>query len=223
MESYNYNGFNYKMVNKFFPKKKLSILAGLRSIGKTTFATRLGNWLNSNGDSVLYLSLAENAKYIFDNIRNRKIERFFVSDIPNLSLEEIHLIIEKHDFDVIIIDYIELMSGLEELRYLGRDVQLKHIIDSLSKLSHLYKIRIIAISSILSRNLGNIQTPAFEKCLPYIDDRMFLSTNLVLIHGKYHYENNVSNKKLDKMELIKYYMRTKDSEPIPTSYIFTYV
>ena len=43
MDTLDYKGFSYNMINKFFPTKRLSILAGFSSVGKTTFATNLAH------------------------------------------------------------------------------------------------------------------------------------------------------------------------------------
>ena len=181
METFDYTGFSYKMVDKFFPPKRLTILAGLWSVGKTTFAANLGNWLCKNGKSVLYFSLAERGNYIYDILEGEigvKIlkrenghtcetnnNRFFVCDIPALSLEEIQLIIKKHNPDVIILDYFQLLEGSRVLRYVGRDLELKHLLDSLSELARIYHIRIIAISKLIRHEEWNI-APSFEQSFP---------------------------------------------------------
>lgn len=242
MDTLDYKGFSYNMINKFFPTKRLSILAGFSSVGKTTFATNLGNWLCKNGKSVIYFSLAEQGKYIYDILEGKIGEkiikrengytsitdnnRFFVCDIPGLSLEEIQLAVKNHNPDVIILDYLQLIEGSKVLRCVGRDFELKHLLDSLSELARLYNNRIIAISELFRPIDWNL-SPSFEQSFPCrLDkyDRLILSLNLVVIHGKYriHMANEVQRNALDSVELIKYFMRSDDADPVPTSYSFSY-
>ena len=241
MDTLDYTGFNHKMVEKLFPPKRLTILAGKYSIGKTTFAANLGNWLCKKGKSVIYFSLAQQGKYIYDILKGEigetivkkekghtyeiNNDRFFVCDIPGLSLEEIRLIVKNHNTDVIILDYLQLIKGSEVLRYVGRDIELKHLIDSLSELARIYNTRIIAISQV-GRHEDWDLSPSFEQSLPCRLDkhgRFFLSIDLVVIHGKYqvHMPGDIP-KKLDKIKLIKYFLSSDDADPVPTSYSFTY-
>ena len=69
-------------------------------------------------------------------------------------------------------------------------------------------------------------SPSFEQSLPCrFDkvDRFIFSDKLVVIHGKYqvHAPGDIP-KKLDKLELIKYFQSSDDADPVPTSYSFTY-
>ena len=238
MDTLDYTGFSHKMVDKLFPQKRLTILAGKYSIGKTTFAANLGNWLCKNGKGVIYFSLGDQGKFIYDILggkigktiikrRNgltyeRNNNRFFVCDIPGLSLEVIQLIIKDYCFDVIILDYLQLIEGSEVLRYMGRDIELKHLIDSLSELARIYNKRIIAISQV-SRHEDREQSPSFEQSFPCKVDRFIFSDKLVVIHGKYqvHMPGDIPQK-LDKIELIKFFLSSDDADPVPTSYSFTY-
>lgn len=238
MDTFDYTGFSHKMVDKLFPPKRLTILAGKYSIGKTTFAANLGNWLCKKGKSVIYFSLAQQGKYIYDILKGEigetivkkenghtyeiNNDRFFVCDIPGISLDEIQLIIKKQNPDVIILDYLQLINGSEVLRYVGRDIELKHLIDSLSELARIYNKRIIAISQV-SRHEDREQSPSFEQSFPCKDDRFIFSNKLVVIHGKYqvHMPGDIPQK-LDKIELIKFFLSSDDADPMPTSYSFIY-
>lgn len=241
MDTLDYTGFSHKMVDKLFPPKRLTILAGKYSIGKTTFAANLGNWLCKNGKGVIYFSLGDQGKFIYDILggkigetiikrRNgltyeRNNNRFFVCDIPGISLDEIQLIIKNQNPDVIILDFLQLIKGSEVLRYVGRDIELKHLIDSLSELARIYNTRIIAISQVGRHEVREL-SPSFEQSLPCrFDkvDRFIFSDKLVVIHGKYqvHMPGDIPQK-LDKIELIKFFLSSDDADPVPTSYSFTY-
>ena len=241
METFDYTGFSHKMVDKLFPQKRLTILAGKYSIGKTTFAANLGNWLCKKSKSVIYFSLAQQGKYIYvilkgeigetivkkENGHTYEInnDRFFVCDIPGISLDEIQLIIKNQNPDVIILDFLQLIKGSEVLRYVGRDIELKHLIDSLSELARIYNTRIIAISQVGRHEVREL-SPSFEQSLPCRfdkDDRFIFSDKLIVIHGKYqvHAPGDIP-KKLDKLELIKFFQSSDDADPVPTSYSFTY-
>ena len=225
MDTFDYTGFSHKMVDKLFPPKRLTILAGKYSIGKTTFAANLGRWLSISGKSVLYFSMGVDAKYLYNIIGKKKTKRFFVCDIPGLSLEELQLIIKNHNLDVIILDYLQLIKGSEVLRCVGREFEMKHLLDSLSDLARIYNIRIIAISQVGRHDDWEL-SPSFEQSLPCRldkDGRFILSIDLVVIHGKYqvHMPGDIPQK-LDKMELTKYFLSSDDADPGPTSYSFTY-
>ena len=151
MESSDYTRLDYKTINEFFPKGQLSILAAGPGVGKTVFATQIANQFCRHG---------ENTPVGNGNVR------CCITDIPRISLEDILLAIKKRYFNVIIIDYVELMYSTKTLDGINRAEELRAIWMSLDKMAKENDIRIIGVSQLI-----RIRIDGSENALP--DDVCF--------------------------------------------------
>ena len=111
MDSSEYTRLDYKTVNNFFPKGQVSILAAGPGVGKTVFATQIANQFCRHGENTLYFCLEYDSRV------------------------DILLAIKKRYFNVIIIDYVELMDSIKTFDGINRADELRAIWMSLDKLA----------------------------------------------------------------------------------------
>ena len=151
MESSDYTRLDYKTINEFFPKGQLSILAAGPGVGKTVFATQIANQFCRHGEKTLYFCLEYDSRVIInhlDPVGNGNVKCYF-NDIPHISLEDIQLAMKKRYFNVIIIDYVELMYSTKTLDGINRAEELRAIWMSLDKMAKENDIRIIGVSQLI--------------------------------------------------------------------------
>ena len=151
MEPSDYTRLDYKTINEFFPKGQVSILAARPAMGKTMFASQIANQFCRHGENTLYFCLGYDSRDIInhlDPVGNGNI-RCSIADLPRISLEDILLAIKKRYFNVIIIDYVELMDSIRILDGLKRADELRSIWMTLDKMAKEDDIRIIGVSQLI--------------------------------------------------------------------------
>lgn len=198
-----------------FPKGRLSVLAGKMLIGKSNFMISLARLFKGG---VVYLSLQRDIFGVVDKIKKQEekeklldeCHRFFISDIPGVSLDEIWSIQENRPFSTVIIDYLQLMNAAGcGFRHISRESELEFICQQLDVLARKTNTRIIAISQLSHK----ISRPQKEDCPKYLQTygqlRLFYRPN---------YEKTLpKNRKTETIEIISW--NEHDEEKIDIVYI----
>lgn len=205
MGSSDYTRLDYKTINELFPKGQVSILAAGPGVGKSVFATQIANQFCRHGENTLYFCLGYDSRDItnhLDPVGNGNI-RCCITDIPRISLEDILLVIKKRYFNVIIIDYVELMDSIRILDGLERGDELRTIWMSLDKMSKENDIRIIGVSQLIRIRIDGNEKTLPDDCLSYLD-RNFLTKRIRILHRESYYSNDSNNEDLEPVSIIQY-------------------
>jgi replicative DNA helicase len=205
MESSDYTRLDYKTINEFFPKGQLSILAAGPGVGKTVFATQIANQFCRHGENTLYFCLEYDSRVIInhlDPVGNGNV-RCCITDIPRISLEDILLAIKKRYFNVIIIDYVELMDSTKTLDGINRAEELRAIWMSLDKMAKENDIRIIGVSQLIRIRIDGSEKALPDDCLSYLD-REFLTKRIKVLHRESYYSNDSNSEDLEPVSIIEY-------------------
>ena len=192
MESSDYTRLDYKTINEFFPKGQLSILAAGPGVGKTVFATQIANQFCRHGEKTLYFCLEYDSRVIInhlDPVGNGNVKCYF-NDIPHISLEDIQLAMKKRYFNVIIIDYVELMYSTKTL-------------DGINKMAKENDIRIIGVSQLIRIRIDGSENALPDDCLSYLD-REFLKKRIKVLHRESYYSDDSGKEDLESVSIIEY-------------------
>ena len=205
MESSDYTRLDYKTINEFFPKGQLSILAAGPGVGKTVFATQIANQFCRHGEKTLYFCLEYDSRVIInhlDPVGNGNVKCYF-NDIPHISLEDIQLAMKKRYFNVIIIDYVELMYATKTLDGINRAEELRAIWMSLDKMAKENDIRIIGVSQLIRIRIDGSENALPDDCLSYLD-REFLKKRIKVLHRESYYSDDSGKEDLEPVSIIEY-------------------
>ena len=129
--------------------------------------------------------------------------RCCITDIPRISLEDILLAIKKRYFNVIIIDYVELMDFTKTLDGINRAEELRTIWMSLDKMAKENDIRIIGISQLIRVRIDGSEKALPDDCLSYLD-REFLTKRIKVLHRESYYSDDSSKEDLEPVSIIEY-------------------
>ena len=185
MESSDFTRLDYKTINEFFPKGQLSILAAGPGVGKTVFATQIANQFCRHGENT-----------------NGNV-RCCITDIPRISLEDILLAIKKRYFNVIIIDYVELMDSIKTFDGINRAEELRAIWMSLDKLAKENDIRIIGVSQLIRIRIDGSEKALPNKCMNYLD-KEFKRERIRILHREEYYSDCTVCDNLKPVDIITY-------------------
>lgn len=205
MDYSDYTRLDYKTINEFFPKGQVSILAAGTGVGKTVFATQIANQFCRHGENTLYFCLEYDSRDIInhlDPVGNGNI-RCCIADIPCISLEDILLAIKKRYFNVIIIDYVELMDSIRILDGLKRADELRAIWMTLDKMAKENDIRIIGVSQLIRIRIDGSEKALPDKCLSYLD-KEFLTKRIKVLHRESYYSDDSNKDDLEPITIIEY-------------------
>ncbi len=209
MDSSDYTVLNYQFLNELFPIG-LTILAARPAMGKTTFATQVVNHFRSYGEYPLYFCLEYDSKHIFDKINHLDTNKDGIYkcgfvDIPRISIEEVTFIINNNigDFDVVVIDYIELLYFGKDIDGLMREDGLRVICKSLEKIAKRKGIRIIGISQLPRIRIDGSEKALPDECFGYLD-KEFLKDRIRILHRQGYYEDCTDCDNMQPVDIIKY-------------------
>ena len=205
MEPSDYTRLDYKTINEFFPKGQVSILAARPAMGKTMFASQIAKQFCRHGENTLYFCLEYDSRNIislFDPVGNGNV-RCCINDIPRISLEDILLVIKKHYFNAIIIDYVELMDSIKILDGLNRADELRAIWMSLDKLAKENDIRIIGVSQLIRIRIDGSEKVLPNKCMNYLD-KEFKRDRIRILHREEYYSDCTDCDYLGPVDIITY-------------------
>lgn len=205
MDSSDYTRLDFKTINAFFPKGQVSIIAARPAMGKSLFATQIANQLCRHGEICEYFCLEYDYREIirhFDSIGNGNT-RFCIVDNPRISLEDIQLAIKKNYFNVIIIDYVELMDSIRIIDGLIRADELRAIWMSLDKMAKENDIRIIGVSQLIRIRIDGSEKALPDECLSYLD-REFLTKRIKVLHRESYYSGKSDKEDLEPFSIIEY-------------------
>jgi Replicative DNA helicase len=186
---------DYIVVDDFFPKGMLSIIAGRPAIGKTFFVNHLAQTLSQHGERVLYFCLEP-----FTIEQKERLDQSNfppnVVDIPAVSIDEVrYLVNQKWRYDAIIIDYVQLMDFVRYIHCFNRNEELKAIWHFLDGLAKEKEMRVIGVSQLVRVRIDRSEDTIPEDCMDYLD-RDFLAKRLRIIDRPSYYtnENEISSK-----------------------------
>ncbi len=204
MDSANYTRVKRKEIYELFPLG-LTILAARPAMGKTTFATHIANTFCREGERTLYFCLEWDSKAIIDNFDHVEAGKYRcnIVDIPRISLEDVVYIANKDEFDVIIIDYVELMDFIKNLDGLKREDELRAMWMSLDRIAKKKGIRIIGISQLIRIRIDGSEEFLPDECLSYLD-REFLTKRIRILHRPSYYSYNSHKENTMPISVITY-------------------
>lgn len=205
MDSSDYTRLDYRAINEHFPKGQVSILAAGPAMGKTTFATQIANQFCRHGENTLYFCLEYDSRNIirhFNPIGNGNV-RCCITDNPRISLEDIQLAIKKRYFNVIIIDYVELMDSIRILDGIKRTDELRAIWMTLDKMAKENDIRIIGVSQLIRIRIDGSEKTLPDNCLSYLD-KEFLTKRIKVLHRDSYYFDDSDKEDLKPVSIIEY-------------------
>ena len=185
MESSDYTRLDYKTINEFFPKGQLSILAAGPGVGKTVFATQIANQFCRHGEKTLYFCLEYDSRVIINHL----------DPVGNGNV--------KCYFNVIIIDYVELMYSTKTLDGINRAEELRAIWMSLDKMAKENDIRIIGVSQLIRIRIDGSENALPDDCLSYLD-REFLKKRIKVLHRESYYSDDSGKEDLEPVSIIEY-------------------
>ena len=174
-------------------------------MGKTVFATQIANQFCRHGENTLYFCLEYDSRVIInhlDPVGNGNV-RCCITDIPRISLEDILLAIKKRYFNVIIIDYVELMDSTKTLDGINRAEELRAIWMSLDKMAKENDIRIIGVSQLIRIRIDGSENALPDDCLSYLD-REFLKKRIKVLHRESYYSDDSGKEDLEPVSIIEY-------------------
>ena len=164
-------------------------------VGKTVFATQIANQFCRHGENTLYFCLEYDSRVIInhlDPVGNGNVKCYF-NDIPHISLEDIQLAMKKRYFNVIIIDYVELMYSTKTLDGINRAEELRAEND----------IRIIGVSQLIRIRIDGSENALPDDCLSYLD-REFLKKRIKVLHRESYYSDDSGKEDLEPVSIIEY-------------------
>jgi len=226
--------YDLDSITQGFQNSDLIIVAGRPSMGKTAFSTNIAlNILKKYESSILFFSLEMSKEQLIyrilaneteiNNFRlktghlyqndwiqiNKAIENLsslplFIYDVPNLSINDIRLKIQKtiseqNHISLIIIDYLQLMQYSKQ-QIINRVQELSTITRALKGLAREFKVPIIALSQ-LSRNVESRinKRPILSDLRESGSIEQDADLVLMLYRDSYY---NPNNKDVDLTELI---------------------
>ena len=226
--------YDLDSITQGFQNSDLIIIAGRPSMGKTAFCTNIAlNILKKYKSSILFFSLEMSKEQLIyrilaneteiNNFRlktghlyqndwvqiNKVIENLsslplFIYDLPNLSINDIRLKIQKtiseqNQVSLIIIDYLQLMQYSKQ-QAINRVQELSTITRGLKGLAREFKVPIIALSQ-LSRSVENRinKRPILSDLRESGSIEQDADLVLMLYRDSYY---NSNNKPIDITELI---------------------
>jgi replicative DNA helicase len=226
--------YDLDSITQGFQNSDLIIVAGRPSMGKTAFCTNIAlNILKKYKSSILFFSLEMSKEQLIyrilaneteiNNFRlktghlyqndwvqiNKVIENLsslplFIYDLPNLSINDIRLKIQKtiseqNQVSLIIIDYLQLMQYSKQ-QVINRVQELSTITRGLKGLAREFKVPIIALSQ-LSRSVENRinKRPILSDLRESGSIEQDADLVLMLYRDSYY---NSNNKPIDITELI---------------------
>ena len=226
--------YDLDSITQGFQNSDLIIVAGRPSMGKTAFSTNIAlNILKKYKSSILFFSLEMSKEQLvyrmlaneteINNFRlktghlyqndwiqiNKAIENLsslplFIYDVPNLSINDIRLKIQKtiseqNHISLIIIDYLQLMQYSKQ-QIINRVQELSTITRALKGLAREFKVPIIALSQ-LSRNVESRinKRPILSDLRESGSIEQDADLVLMLYRDSYY---NPNNKDVDLTELI---------------------
>lgn len=226
--------YDLDSITQGFQNSDLIIVAGRPSMGKTAFCTNIAlNILKKYKSSILFFSLEMSKEQLIyrilaneteiNNFRlktghlyqndwvqiNKVIENLsslplFIYDLPNLSINDIRLKIQKtiseqNQVSLIIIDYLQLMQYSKQ-QAINRVQELSTITRGLKGLAREFKVPIIALSQ-LSRSVENRinKRPILSDLRESGSIEQDADLVLMLYRDSYY---NSNNKPIDITELI---------------------
>ena len=126
-----------------------------------------------------------------------------ITDIPRISLEDILLAIKKRYFNVIIIDYVELMDSIKTFDGINRADELRAIWMSLDKLAKENDIRIIGVSQLIRIRIDGSEKALPNKCMNYLD-KEFKRDRIRILHREEYYSDCTACDNLKPVDIITY-------------------
>ena len=204
MEKYmDYEKLDYGMIDQFFLKGELSILAGRPFVGNTFFVNHLAQVLAQHGERVLYFCLEPYTTEQKERLDSANIPPRVV-DIPASSIEDVLYLVNQKKYDTLVIDYVQLMDFVSYIHCFTRDEELKtiwHILDDLAKEKG---IRVIGVSQLGGEHIidGSEETIP-EDCMKYLN-RDFLTKRLKVIHRPNYFTGKIDNEAKQPIDLITY-------------------
>lgn len=206
-----YTKFDYSVINDFFPKGMLSIIAGRPAIGKTAFVNHVAQALSQHGERVLYFCLEP-----FTTEQNERLNKSnllpHIVTIPAVSIGEVQYLVNqgKWKYDAIIIDYVQLMDFIRDNNCISRDEELKAIWHALDDLAVSKNLRVIGVSQLDRMSIDGSEEGIPENSMDYMD-RDFLAKRLKVIHRPSYYIKERDSSCILPIELIDY---TIDNKPL---------
>jgi len=202
LNSDDYYKLDYRIIDEFFPKGMLSILAGRPQIGKSYFASHLAKNLSQHGERVLYFCLEPFTIEMKERLDDSSFPAHVVC-IPSISIDEVLCLVNQWRYDAVVIDYVQLMDFVRYIKCFSRDEELKaiwHILDDLAKDKG---IRVIGVSQVHIERIDDSEEAIFESCLEYLD-RKFLAKRLKAIHRESYYTEGIETDSIQQIDLIDY-------------------
>lgn len=191
-----------KVIDEFFPKGKVSILASGPGMGKTIFACKIAKWLTYHRERVLYVNMASDHINIDTSDGDTIPWKCSLLDMPLLSIEDISFVLSRrYTFDTIILDYVELIyfvKGIECLERKEELIAIWHFLDHIAKEKN---IRVIGLSQLERGRIDGTEESCFDKVLKYLN-RDFVRERLVVLHRPSYYEPQDNN--IEQVQLITF-------------------
>ena len=189
-----------KIIEKTFPKGKITLVGGRPAMGKTSFAISLTVSLAKLNKKCIYFSLEIEEQQLVERCKRQAgIDEYnaiacniTVDDTSNINTNHIRKTIGHYQPDYIIVDYIQLMSSNNQLS--DRNTEMQAIVQELKTLAIDCNIPIIGLSQLnrCQDDTSYFLTPNNFRELPldYLED-----INLTCIHRgdyfrEYEYDSN---------------------------------
>ena len=152
-------------LTKSFQKSDLILIAGRPSIGKTALALDISECvLSQNNKSIMYFSLEMSEKQLINRIIQRtnsdystpegirEQSRFIIDDSVGISVEAVRQRCRKQmqdgGIDLIIIDYLQLISSEDNRQNIGRIKEVEYISSTLKQIAQEVDVPVIIISQL---------------------------------------------------------------------------
>ena len=188
-----YEKLDYGMIDQFFLKGELSILAGIPFVGKTFFVNHLTQVLAQHGERVLYFCLEPYTTEQKERLDNAGI-RPRVVDIPASSIEDV----------LYLVSYIHCFTRDEELKAIW------HILDDLAKEK---EIRVIGVSQLGGEcTIDGSEETIPEDCMEYLN-RDFLAKHLRVIHRPNYFKGENDTEAKQPIHLITHFINSPSAYP----------
>ena len=213
MEGYmDYEKLDYGMIDQFFLKGELSILAGIPFVGKTFFVNHLTQVLAQHGERVLYFCLEPYTTEQKERLDSANIPPRVV-DIPASSIEDVLYLVNQKKYDALVIDYVQLMDFVSYIHCFTRDEELKaiwHILDDLAKEK---EIRVIGVSQLGGEcTIDGSEETIPEDCMEYLN-RDFLAKHLRVIHRPNYFKGENDTEAKQPIHLITHFINSPSAYP----------
>ena len=152
-------------LTKSLQKSDLVLIAGRPSMGKTAFALDISECvLSQNNKSVMYFSLEMSEKQLINRIIQRTNadysnlmdirgrSGFVIDDSAGISVEAVRrrcrMQVQDGGIDLIIIDYLQLISSECNQQNIGRIKEVEYISSSLKQIAQEFDTTVIVLSQI---------------------------------------------------------------------------